>query len=72
MPFVFGSSLLSKILLSINRFLVRVRPQLFGFQLLFVSTARPTLRTLLRAAETSAEEKLPAITTRHDGLRRSA
>ncbi len=72
MPFVFGRSLLSKFLLSINRFLVRVRPQLFGFQLLFVSTARPTLRTLLRAAETSAEEKLPMITAHHDGLRRSA
>jgi hypothetical protein len=72
MPFIFGQSALSKVLLAVNRFLVRVRPQLFGFQLLFVCTARPTLRTILRAAQNSAQKKLPAITARLDDLRQSA
>jgi glycosyltransferase involved in cell wall biosynthesis len=57
-PFVFGDSRLSRALLLINRFLVRVRPTLFGFQLLVTSTARPTLQTLLQAATTSADQKL--------------
>ena len=57
-PFVFGNSGLSRILLAINRFLVRVRPTLFGFQLLVTCKARPTLETLLHNATTSASEKL--------------
>lgn len=58
LPFVFGDSRLSRILLAINRFLVRIRPKLFGFQLLITCRARPTLETLLHEATTSATEKL--------------
>ena len=50
MPFIFGHSLLSKIALAINQVLVRLRPQLFGFQILLVARARPTLETLLQMA----------------------
>ena len=57
-PFVFGNSRLSRILLAINQFLVKVRPTLFGFQLLVTCKARPTLETLLHDATTSASEKL--------------
>src|SRR4029077_14990458 len=35
-PFVFGDSRLSRILLAINRFLVRLLPSLFGFQILVI------------------------------------
>jgi hypothetical protein len=61
MPFIFGRSLLSKILLAINRALVRLRPQLFGFQILLLAKPRPTLPTLLDTAEASADEKIIAI-----------
>jgi methionine biosynthesis protein MetW len=57
-PFVFGNSRLSRVLLAINQFLVKVRPTLFGFQLLVTCKARPTLETLLHDATTSASEKL--------------
>lgn len=62
-PFVFGSSRLSRALLGINRFLVKVSPTLFGFQLLVTCKARPTLQTLLHEATTSASEKLEAPRT---------
>lgn len=61
LPFIFGRSLLSRIALAINQVLVRLRPQLFGFQMLLVATARPTLETLLQAAETSASQKIISI-----------
>ena len=61
MPFIFGHSLLSKIALVINQFLLMLRPQLFGFQILLVARARPTLETLLQMAETSANQKIISI-----------
>ena len=57
-PFVFGDSALSKIMLKINRALVHLRPALFGFQILIIAKARPDLATLLAAAKTSADKKL--------------
>jgi len=63
-PFVFGSSPLSKLLMTVNRALVRVLPRLFGFQLLVVATPRPTLATLLDNAQQSAADKMPAALVR--------
>jgi len=61
MPFVFGRSPLSRIALALNHILVRVRPTLFGFQILIVAKARPTLASLLDAARGSATEKMPKV-----------
>jgi 2-polyprenyl-3-methyl-5-hydroxy-6-metoxy-1,4-benzoquinol methylase len=49
-PFVLGYGRLSRLLLEVNRLLARLRPTLFGFQLLVVLEPRPTLETLLRQA----------------------
>jgi glycosyltransferase involved in cell wall biosynthesis len=59
MPFVFGRSALSKIALAVNHTLVRLRPTLFGFQILVIGKPRPTLETLLNTAKASADEKMP-------------
>jgi hypothetical protein len=53
-PFIFGSSWASRALLAINRFLVKLSPTLFGFQMLFVAEPRPTLETLLADAHVAA------------------
>lgn len=57
-PFIFGRSALAKIALAVNRALARLRPTLFGFQILLVVKPRPTLATLLEAAERSAKERV--------------
>jgi glycosyltransferase involved in cell wall biosynthesis len=59
-PFVFGPSLFARCLTAVNRLAVRVWPTMFGFQLLAVTRARPTLGTLVDAAEYSAGEKSKA------------
>lgn len=59
-PFVFGPGALSRAVMTINRLLVRLRPSMFGFQLLVVATARPTLETLLTSAESASQEKMSA------------
>lgn len=59
-PFVFGDGRLSRLLLAVNRFLVRLWPTMFGFQLLVVLKGRPTLETLLKDAVSSAGQKMPA------------
>jgi glycosyltransferase involved in cell wall biosynthesis len=60
-PFIFGDSALSKIVLKINHALVRLRPTLFGFQILIIAKPRPTLETLLVRAKTSADGKIIEI-----------
>ncbi|SDR05174.1 2-polyprenyl-3-methyl-5-hydroxy-6-metoxy-1,4-benzoquinol methylase [Rhizobiales bacterium GAS113] len=73
MPFIFGDSVISKIALGINRFLVRLRPPLFAFQILTVAQPRPTLASLLSAAHEAAEEKARADLSHVDAkLRKSA
>lgn len=57
LPFIFGSSRLSRWLMAGHKLLVRLWPTMFGFQLLAVARARPTLETLLQSAETAATEK---------------
>ena len=69
-PFIFGRATLSKVALAVNRALVRLRPTLFGFQILIVAKPRPSLATLLVAAKTSAEEKI--IRYNSSGFRQSA
>ena len=59
-PFIFGNSRLSRVLTALNRFLVRLGPKLFGFQILVVARARPTLDSLLEGAKASAEDKMPS------------
>ncbi|MBW0005857.1 MAG: glycosyltransferase [Hyphomicrobiales bacterium] len=70
LPFVFGHSRLAKIAMAINQALVRLRPTLFGFQILLVAKPRPTLTALLQTAESSAEHKV--IELEQQQLRRSA
>ena len=69
MPFIFGRSVLSKVALAVNHALVRLRPTLFGFQILLVAKARPTLATLLETATGSADQKIIEI---EGPLRKSA
>jgi glycosyltransferase involved in cell wall biosynthesis len=61
MPFVFGHSAVSRIALVFNHILVRLRPTLFGFQILIVGKPRPTLTTLLDAAKASADGRMPKV-----------
>jgi glycosyltransferase involved in cell wall biosynthesis len=61
MPFIFGNSLLSRAMMAVNQALVRLRPTLFGFQILLVVEPRPTLATLLEAAQTTAAQNVIAI-----------
>jgi glycosyltransferase involved in cell wall biosynthesis len=72
MPFVFGYSGLSRVALALNHILVRLRPTLFGFQILIVAKPRPTLASLLNAARASASEKMPKVfEMREQKMRRS-
>lgn len=72
LPFVFGRSWFSTAMIKLNRALARIRPSLFGFQLLFVCQARPTLRTLLESAESAAQEKWSSTVIRLNDKRRIA
>jgi glycosyltransferase involved in cell wall biosynthesis len=63
-PFIFGISRLSRWIMAINKILVRLRPEVFGFQLLVVAKARPTLASLLSDAEAAASEKTVAMDQR--------
>jgi glycosyltransferase involved in cell wall biosynthesis len=73
MPFVFGHSALSKIAIAFNHILVRIRPTLFGFQILMIGKPRPTLATLLGDARASADEKTSkVIEMRKEKIRGSA
>jgi glycosyltransferase involved in cell wall biosynthesis len=65
MPFIFGRSALSRIALAVNHILVRLRPTLFGFQILMVANPRATLATLLDSAKASADEKMPKVIEMH-------
>jgi hypothetical protein len=72
MPFVFGYSGLSRVALALNHILVRLRPTLFGFQILIVAKPRPTLASLLNSARASASEKMPKVfEMREQKMRRS-
>jgi glycosyltransferase involved in cell wall biosynthesis len=61
-PFVFGRGRLSSAVLAVNRFLARIMPGLFGFQVLVVAKGRPALDELLGAAVEAAETKMPSAT----------
>jgi len=67
LPFVFNSSRKARVALALNRFLIRLSPKLFGFQMLFVARARPTLETLLaNAVEASAVKRAVLAKTDDD------
>jgi glycosyltransferase involved in cell wall biosynthesis len=59
-PMALGDNALSRLLLNINRLLIKVSKGLFAYQIATVVTARPTLNLLLRRAETAAAQKLKA------------
>jgi 2-polyprenyl-3-methyl-5-hydroxy-6-metoxy-1,4-benzoquinol methylase len=72
-PFIFGNSALSRALMAFNRLLIRLSPKLFGFQILIVARPLPTLETLLKRANASAERRIPlAIAQANERLRRRA
>jgi glycosyltransferase involved in cell wall biosynthesis/uncharacterized UPF0146 family protein len=57
LPFIFGNTALARWLLRLNAALVKLRPTLFGFQILLLAKARPSLATLLDSAQKAALEK---------------
>ncbi|MFT4120492.1 glycosyltransferase [Bradyrhizobium sp.] len=57
LPFIFGDNGLSRTLLRLNAFLVRLWPEMFGFQILLRAKARPNLDTLLASAQQAALAK---------------
>lgn len=67
-PFLLGDSWLSRSMMKLNRILARILPTLFGFQILIVATPRPTLATLLSAAEAAAAQQAAADVREPVGL----
>jgi glycosyltransferase involved in cell wall biosynthesis len=61
LPFIFGSSRLGRVLMTIAKAFVRLRPTLFGFQCLIVARPNPTLHSLLARAHAAALEKEAAL-----------
>ncbi len=61
LPFVFGESRLSRVLMKIAKALVSVRPSVFGFQLLLVARPNPTLHMLLARAQAASSAKERAL-----------
>lgn len=57
-PMALGDNAVSRLLLNINRVLIKVAKGLFSYQIATVVAVRPTLNLLLRRAETAAVEKL--------------
>ncbi|MBV9085378.1 MAG: glycosyltransferase [Acidobacteriaceae bacterium] len=50
-PLAIGNSALSRLLSKLNSSLIRISPRLFGYQMIVRVKARPTVTSLLRAAE---------------------
>lgn len=61
LPLLFGTSRVSRALMALSGFLVRLWPTLFGFQMLFVVEPRPTLEMLLTAARMSGSKKAATL-----------
>lgn len=61
LPFLLGTSRLSRVMMAINGVLARMAPTLFGFQMLFVAEPLPTLEMLLTAARVSGSERAAAL-----------
>jgi glycosyltransferase involved in cell wall biosynthesis len=61
LPFLFGDSRTGKILMTLARWLVRLRPTLFAFQCLVVAKPRLTLDMLLDHAHTGAAARTANI-----------
>jgi hypothetical protein len=57
LPFIFGNTALARWLLRLNSVFAKLRPALFGFQILLRARARPSLATLLDSAQKAALEK---------------
>jgi 2-polyprenyl-3-methyl-5-hydroxy-6-metoxy-1,4-benzoquinol methylase len=57
LPLIVGLSPISRLMMRINQCLARMRPTLFGFQILLRAKARPNLDTLLGSARCAAETK---------------
>lgn len=58
-PLALGDTRLSRLLLGLNNFLIRLAPGLFGYQIVMAAKARPTVTSLLHDAyrESSARQK---------------
>jgi glycosyltransferase involved in cell wall biosynthesis len=64
LPFVFGQSRFGKILMTVAKAFMKLRPTLFGFQCLIVAQPNPTLDKLLQRAEAAGLEKEAAAPRR--------
>jgi len=56
-PLVLGNSLLGRLLLTINKLLIRVSKRLFAYQIFMVCTPLPSLHWLLERAHAASKEK---------------
>ena len=56
-PLIFGSSMLSRLLLALNHALIRIRKTLFAFQSFLVLQPRPTLSYLLSETHENSEQR---------------
>ena len=61
-PEALGETTLARLLLRLNKLLIRVRPQVFSYQVFMVATPRPALEYLLQRAETASAARAAPLT----------
>lgn len=71
-PLAFGDSAPAKVMLAINKLLIRISKHLFSYQIFLVCSPLPSLEWLLARAQTAGEMKVqtPPQLAGHDSLRR--
>ncbi|MCP5362022.1 MAG: glycosyltransferase [Hyphomicrobiales bacterium] len=66
-PFIFGDTWLARLLLRINRVLIKISKGLFAFQIAMVATPRPTIERLLENSKEEGRRQLKkAMATTND------
>lgn len=65
-PLALGDTFLARTLLALNRFLIRISPTLFSYQMFMVAHPLPTVHSLLDAARDASRKRIGA---EHDDLR---
>jgi glycosyltransferase involved in cell wall biosynthesis len=60
-PVALGTSFLSRLLLAVNKFLLRLSPSLFSYQILVIAEPRPSLEILLQRAVDESATRAQAL-----------
>ncbi|HUR70992.1 MAG TPA: hypothetical protein VMZ02_03330, partial [Candidatus Limnocylindrales bacterium] len=63
-PVALGTGFLSRLLLAVNKFLIRLSPSLFSYQILVVAEPRPSLEILLQRALDESATRAQALATK--------